>query len=119
MKRRGFTLIELLVVVSIIAILTAAGMAVFTNAQKGARDSRRRADIKAMQSASELYYQSTGSYPSAIGSATSFLDGGLVLVDPKNAGVYSYVFSYNGTVGYNHCATLEVAAGNFCAGNLQ
>lgn len=45
MKNKGFTLVELLVVVSIIAILSVIGLAVYTNAQKNTRDGIRRVEI--------------------------------------------------------------------------
>jgi prepilin-type N-terminal cleavage/methylation domain-containing protein len=47
----GFSLIELMVVVSIMAILAVIGLGGFSNAQKKARDSRRKADIKTIQNA--------------------------------------------------------------------
>lgn len=49
----GFTLIELLVVISIIAILSVIGLAVFSGVQKNARDARRREDITAIAQALE------------------------------------------------------------------
>ncbi|MBI4036028.1 type II secretion system protein [Candidatus Daviesbacteria bacterium] len=49
----GFTLIELMVVVTIIAFLSVIGVAAFSNAQKQARDGRRRADIDAIATAME------------------------------------------------------------------
>ena len=58
----GFTLIELLVVISIIGILVAIGAASFSAAQKGARDAKRRADMKAVQIALEQYYAVYSSY---------------------------------------------------------
>lgn len=62
-KRSGFTLIELLVVISIIAILVAAGTVSWTNAQVKGRDTKRKADIRTIQNALELYFQTNGRYP--------------------------------------------------------
>jgi len=60
-KNKGFTLIELMVVVTIIALLTVAGMAVFTNSRKKAVDARIRTDLKAIQAAMEQnYVEATG-----------------------------------------------------------
>src|SRR3989338_1037913 len=62
-KAKGFTLIELLVVMTIIAILIAAVSASFTNAQIKGRDGKRKADLKAVQQALEVYLQVNGVYP--------------------------------------------------------
>lgn len=61
--RRGFSLIELLVVISIIGLLTAIGTASLSNAQQKGRDARRKADLKTIQQALELYFQANGKYP--------------------------------------------------------
>lgn len=50
---KGFTLVELLVVVTIIGILSTIGIVVFSDAQKNARDGRRRADIESIANAIE------------------------------------------------------------------
>ncbi len=62
-RRSGFTLIELLVVISIIAILSTIGLAVFINVQKNARDAKRRQDLDAISKALTLYYNNAGFYP--------------------------------------------------------
>ena len=61
--RKGFTLIELLVVISIIGLLAAAGLAVFSSAQKRARDAKRKSDIHALEQAIQMYYTEHNSYP--------------------------------------------------------
>ena len=60
---RGFTLIELLVVIAIIGILASIVLASLDSARKKGRDARRVADVKQIQLALELYYDSTGSFP--------------------------------------------------------
>jgi len=59
----GFTLIELLVVISIIAILMAVATISYTNAQQKGRDNKRKADLKAVQQALEIYFNQNGKYP--------------------------------------------------------
>jgi len=62
-KNKGFTLIELLVVIAIIAILSTVVMAGLNSARMKGRDAKRLADIKQVQSALELCYDTAGSYP--------------------------------------------------------
>lgn len=63
----GFTLIELLVVIAIIGILASITIASLNSARLKARDARRVADIKQIQVALELHYnsQSAPEYPTA------------------------------------------------------
>lgn len=61
----GFTLVELLVVISIIAILSVIGITIFSSAQKSAQNAKRRADVKAIINALEIYKTQNGDYPPA------------------------------------------------------
>lgn len=75
----GFTLVELLVVISIIAILSVIGFAVFSSVQQGARDAVRREEVGAMAKALEVNYDnSTAKY---IPFATTQFASGAVPVD--------------------------------------
>lgn len=68
-SRKGFTLIELLVVISIIAILVTLVTATFGTAQQKARDSERKTDLDALQTALEIFKSDTkgaAKYPSSI-----------------------------------------------------
>lgn len=60
---RGFTLIELLVVIAIIGILSSVVLASLNDARQKSRDAKRVADIKQLQLAMELFFDSNGSYP--------------------------------------------------------
>lgn len=64
LKRRngGFSLIELMVVVSIMAILATAGLTGYSSAQKKARDSRRKGDVRTMQNIFVSTTDSGGNY---------------------------------------------------------
>ena len=73
MNKRGFTLIELLVVVAIIGLLATLSIVALNNARARARDARRVADIKQIQTALELYYNDQGSYPASL--STSIASG--------------------------------------------
>jgi prepilin-type N-terminal cleavage/methylation domain-containing protein len=145
-KQKAFTLLELLVVIAIIGILISLGVASFSNAQKKARDSRRREDLKAVQNGLEQHYADYTSYSnlsandelqltglvSGLNSSSEYLPAGAPL-DPRNQNPYIYRATYNNS-SYCLCARLEndgtgnsnsstcgfVNNGNyFCVRNLQ
>lgn len=62
-KQKGFTLIELLVVISIIGLLGTLAMTSINNARMKARDTKRMADLKQIQKALDLYYDTNKAYP--------------------------------------------------------
>jgi uncharacterized protein (TIGR02145 family)/prepilin-type N-terminal cleavage/methylation domain-containing protein len=71
-KKPAFTLIELLVVIAIIGILATLAVVALQNARKNARDAKRIADVKQMQTALELYFNDAGSYPATITSSITY-----------------------------------------------
>lgn len=104
-KNRGFTLIELLVVVAIIGILSSVVLSSLNGARSKARDAKRVADLKQIQLALEMYYDSNGSvYPSSL-SALAGDELPVVPVDPQNTG--SYVYTYVGLPG---CTSYHIKA---------
>ena len=68
-NQQGFTLIELLVVIAIIGILSSVVLASLNTARERAGDAYRKASLKELQLALELYRDTHGSYPSTGGSA--------------------------------------------------
>jgi len=105
-KNKGFTLIELLVVIAIIGLLSSVVLASLNSARLKARDARRTADIKQLQTALELYFDSNRAYPSALTDLTS---GGFipaVSVDPLNTTTHVYTYSAN-TGGTTYCLTAD------------
>ncbi|MEK7082655.1 MAG: type II secretion system protein, partial [Patescibacteria group bacterium] len=63
LKKQGFTLIELLVVIAIIGVLASVVLASVNTARAKSRDARRIADLKQIQLALELYYDTNNQYP--------------------------------------------------------
>ena len=61
--KKGFTLIELLVVIAIIGILSTLAVVSLGNARQRARDTKRLADIRNIQTALELFYSQNNNYP--------------------------------------------------------
>ena len=102
----GFTLIELLVVIAIIGLLSSVVLASLNNARKKGRDARRIADLKQLQVALELYYDSNNAYP----AATSALSPDYIAAVPTDPGSGSAAYTYAKQAASNYyClgATLE------------
>src|SRR3989344_6607266 len=66
MKQKGFTLIELLVVIAIIGLLASVVLISLNSARAKARDTARKATLRQLQKAIELYRNANGSYPVAM-----------------------------------------------------
>lgn len=131
--KKGFTLIELLVSISIIAIISAIGFVTYSSAQISARDSKRKQDLKALQTSVTLYYQQNRKYPGYSGTWYKSTDAtapwihdinynyiNLMPVDPKNNGTgatpanSNYQYFYQGcgpndTFGFNTTGFVLIA----------
>jgi len=110
MRNKGFTLIELLVVIAIIGILSSVVLASLNSARQKGRDARRVSDLKQLQLALELFYDSNAAvgYPAALSSlAPNYIS--VIPTDPGGGtAAYGYVQTGSGT-GYYLGAILEVA----------
>ena len=109
---RGFTLIELLVVIAIIGILASVVLASLNSARVKGRDARRISDVKQVQLALDLYYDTNQSYPAGSGSASTTLTAlvssnyiSTIPADPTNAGTYVYSYASANTDG-TACASV-------------
>ena len=107
---RGFTLIELLVVIAIIGILSSVVLASLNDARQKSRDAKRISDIKQIQLAAELYFDSNGSYPTTTASLSpQYL--ATIPKDPVGNTAYSYAALGSGSscTSYHVGASLENA----------
>jgi general secretion pathway protein G len=64
MKRQGgFTLIEMVIVIAVVGILMGIAFNGIRGVQSSARDTKRVADLRSVQSYLELYFNKCGHYP--------------------------------------------------------
>ena len=115
-KIKGFTLLELLVVIGIIGVLVALATVAYTATQKSGRNSRRKQDMIAIQSALEQYYAANGFvYPDGNANcktATLAYMKSSWPEDPTNKDPYLYTLNpICTTTSYCICALMEGGAG--------
>lgn len=109
-RKQGFTLIELLVVIAIIGILSSVVLASLNTAREKARDAKRISDVKQLQLALELYFDSNGMYPaSTLAASTLVADGYIAVIptDPVGGGAYNYAWNLSAPTDYHIGTTLE------------
>lgn len=90
-ESKGFTLIELLVVIAIIGVLASIVLASLNNARRKSRDARRITDVKQIQLALELSFDSNQEYPDAV---SELVTGNFIPSEPKDPtsqASYAYV----------------------------
>lgn len=106
--KKGFTLIELLVVIAIIGILSSVVLASLNSAREKSRDARRISDVKQMQLALELYFDSNANYATSTSSLVPTYIAAIP-TDPSTGSAYSYAALGSGSTcsSYHIGATLE------------
>ncbi|MFA5644536.1 MAG: type II secretion system protein [Patescibacteria group bacterium] len=128
--KTAFTLVELLVVIAIIGILATLAIVAIQNTRKNARDTKRMADIKQIQTALELYFNDNGSYPVSSSVTSTIRYGGKVYMEvypqaptppdgncdeEANQYVYTEVGADNGSYNLSFCIGSQT--GNISPGN--
>ncbi len=81
-NQKGFTLLELLVVIGIIGLLASILVVNLTSTRRRARDTKRVADVRNLQTAGEDYYGRSGKYPTTIGDLVTGLQIPVWPLDP-------------------------------------
>jgi prepilin-type N-terminal cleavage/methylation domain-containing protein len=113
---RGFTLIELLVVIAVIGILSGVVLASLNPSRAKSRDAYRLSEIRQIQYALNLYFNTNGKYPTCLypgGSCTTTLQGSpfmsTVPKDPLTNLGFTYAARGSGTncTGFHLGASLE------------
>ncbi len=127
-NKNGFTIVELLIVVVVIGILASIVTVAYSGITQSARDSKRQADMKSIESALELYHLDNGGYPAC--NNTPYVPGGTsnrvcpmsslvsslvpkymssIPVDPINSGndIYRYAVGYKKTTATGFSSDLS------------
>jgi prepilin-type N-terminal cleavage/methylation domain-containing protein len=107
-NEKGFTLIELLVVIAILGLLTTIALVSLGGARSKARDARRLSDVKQMQTALELYYNASSTYPTVADLTTDpyFATSSLMKIIPTDPGVSDVSgFANCGGTAYTYSST--------------
>ncbi len=74
-RQEGFTLIELMIVILIIGILVGIAVPVFLAARSNAQEKTCKANMKTVQTQSNVYAAShDGTYPTAVGQLSGYIE---------------------------------------------
>lgn len=124
-NKRGFTLIELLVVIAIIGILASVVLASLNTAREKSRDAKRISDVKQLQLALELYFDSsTTGYPVSDATWVADLTPTYIPVMPTpptgtGATAYSYTGLNSGCTSYHLGIVLEATDHTALGGDVD
>lgn len=98
---KGFTVVEILVVITILSALVGVILFNSGNARDQSRDIERQSDLRALQSAIELYKQRYGRYPAGCrGPGTWSGEIGTVYECPTGAGQSQYIRGHEAGINF-------------------
>jgi len=112
-KNRGFTLIELLVVIAIIGILSSIVLVSMGGARRSARDATRKADMRQIITAQEMYYGTNDAYYTNSGATWPTSIGTFMPKTPVDPGSNTYVWINNTADAQKFCAYVTIEAGGY------
>lgn len=121
-KHRGFTLIELLVVIAIIGVLASIVLVSMGGARRSARDAVRKADMRQLVTAQEIYYGNNDQYYESVTYPSSIADGTNTYMakTPADPGSLTYGWVDNATTAGDEqkfCAWAELEEASATTGN--
>lgn len=117
-NKKGFTLIELLVVIAIIGMLSTIVLVSLGSVRKKGRDTKRVADLRELQLAMEMYYDSNRQFPQTLGAlAPTYIQklptdplGSATCTTGSQAGCYNYAGTQVTGGGAANCASYHLGA---------
>lgn len=122
-SKAGFTLIELLVVIAIIGILASIVLVSMGGARASARDATRKADMRQIITAQEMYYGENDAYFTDAGTTWPAAIGTYMPKTPTDPGTGTYVWINNTTDDQKFCAYATLESGGYYtasyAGNFE
>lgn len=91
--KRGFTVVEIMVVVTVMSIIAGIIVVASLDSSEQSRDAKRQSDLKALQTAVELYNLKYGRYPEGCNGPSS-----ATVLNPSN---------WSGQIGTNYVCNLN------------